>query len=103
MKHNTTPDPAHPAPWSWRTVHGDWFLEAGNGSTVLAITGSGLIPTDPDLRAIAAVPELIAELCNLVVWLEADRLGYCAKELHAVSLERHLNNARAALAKAGQA
>lgn len=51
-------------------------------------------------RLIAAAPELLAALYNLTMWIEGEKKGYNAKELSEVSLQRHIEVARAALAKA---
>ena len=83
---------------------GPWFIHPAHPCEVRDQDGTIIAEASPPVaRAIVAVPEMIAALRNLVVWLDADRLGYCAPELCSVSLERHLDEARAALAKAGQA
>ena len=58
------------------------------------------INTETNASLIAASPDLLAALYNLTVWLEGEKLGYNAKELFPVSLQRHLDVARAAITKA---
>lgn len=77
-----------------------------DGKDILLITGNdGAVWAEISPKhqtMIAAAPELLDALYNITTWLEADAKGYCAKELHAASLDRHLYRARAAIAKATQ-
>jgi hypothetical protein len=78
---------------------GAWLADIQPGS----VNGKPLGVTQRDeanASLIAASPDLLTALYNLTVWLEGEKLGYNAKELSSVSLQRHLDVARAAIAKA---
>lgn len=99
--------PKHtPAPWHYYEHSHDLKFVVGDATTAIAhICPSGRRKLDEAnaafiVRAVNSHEELLAALYNLKTWIEADAKGYCAKELRAVSLERHLAVARAAIAKA---
>lgn len=111
----TTQNTHTPGPWTVEHCRNE------DGSPFLSISGQGPLGAwladiqpgsvnglpldvgprhDANARLIAASPDLLTALYNLTVWLEGETLGYNAKELSSVSLQRHLDVARAAITKA---
>lgn len=87
-----------PGPWfvDLRKVGSLWNVASKSNDIALAqqIIGDTLHQDvrSANARLIAAAPELLNELKSIVAWTE---------EFHAEAMERQINNAKAAIAKAG--